>query len=241
MYKCLVLSFIFLATISAEESFILLDKSGSVLKKMGAHLEERITPCSTFKIALSLMGFDSGILKNEKEPVWLFQDGFDDYLESWKSPQNPESWMSTSCVWFSRKLSLNLGMDQLNHYLEILNYGNQNMSGGLTNAWLSSSLQISPREQAIFIQRLVQEDFLLSLDAIRMTKQLLFLEEMSNGWKLFGKTGWSGASEPEKGWFIGWLQKGEEFYPFAYINIDKKINLSRRIPRVKELLCGYQG
>jgi len=55
----------------AEENFLLLDCStGETLQESGPHIEERITPCSTFKIALSLMGFDAGILQDEEHPQW---------------------------------------------------------------------------------------------------------------------------------------------------------------------------
>lgn len=121
-------------------------KSGGSLLEIGPHIDKRMIPCSTFKIALSLMGFDSGILQNENNPVWLFKKGYDDFLESWKSPQTSQSWMKNSFVWFSKLLAARLGIQKFEYYLAVLDYGNQDSSGGLTNAWLSSSLKISPRE-----------------------------------------------------------------------------------------------
>ncbi len=227
---------------SAEENFLLVNgKSGENVLEIGPHVDEGVTPCSTFKIALSLMGFDSGILQDENNPVWLFQEGYDDFLESWKSPQTPQSWMKTSCVWFSRVLAAHLGIQKFQFYLAGLNYGNQDTSGGLTNAWLASSLKISPREQVAFIQKILQEEHPVSCYAVHMTRQLIFIEELPNGWKLFGKTGWSGStSKPdgknELGWFIGWIEKGDDFLPFAYNIRENKINLPQRIPRVKQLL-----
>lgn len=58
----------------------------------------------------------------------------------------------------------------------------------------------------------------------------------------FGKTGWSGSDITKDGktlehsWFVGWIEKDDSFYPFAYLIRDKKINLDQRIPRVKQLL-----
>lgn len=227
---------------SAEENFLLLNgKSGDNLLEIGPHIDERVTPCSTCKIALSLMGFDSGILQNENNPVWLFQEGYDDFLESWKSPQTPRYWMKNSCVWFSKVLAERLGIQKFEFYLTALGYGNQDASGGLTNAWLSSSLKISTREQVAFIQKILQEEHPVSSNAIHMTKQILFIEELPNGWKLFGKTGYSGSTSKldgknELGWFIGWVEKGDDFLLFAYNIRENKINLSQRIPRVKQLL-----
>lgn len=75
-----------------------------------------------------------------------------------------------------------------------------------------------------------------------MTKVILFKEELAEGWRLFGKTGWSGSDITKDGktlehsWFVGWIEKGHHFYPFAYLIRDKKINLDQRVPRVKQLL-----
>ena len=82
----------------------------------------------------------------------------------------------------------------------------------------------------------------ISPKAIQMTKMLLFKEELAEGWKLFGKTGWSGSDIAkdcktlEHSWFVGWIEKDDDFYPFAYRIREKKINLDQRFPRVKQLL-----
>lgn len=83
---------------------------------------------------------------------------------------------------------------------------------------------------------------MISTHATEMTKALMFKEELDHGWKLFGKTGWSGSDTARDGktlesaWFVGWIEKGESFFPFAYLIRDRKIQLDQRIPRVKHLL-----
>ncbi|WP_428419221.1 penicillin-binding transpeptidase domain-containing protein [Parachlamydia sp.] len=228
---------------STEENFLLINGTTSkIVHELGPHIHERVTPCSTFKIVLSLMGYDAGILKDEKTPIWFFQEGYDDFLTSWKEPQSPHSWMKSSCVWYSRVLATKLEIENIHHYLAMLEYGNQDMSGGLTKAWISSSLKISPKEQVDFIQKMVQEKLSISNSAMQMTKVLLFVSELPEGWKLFGKTGWGSIIEQnqkisEVGWFIGWAEKDQIFFPFAYSIRDEKINLAQRIPRVKQLLA----
>lgn len=243
LITCFLGTFFCTSSLLAEENFLLINGvSGKTILELGPHIHERITPCSTFKIALSLMGFDAGILKDTKTPTWLFQEGYDDFLELWKMPQTPQSWMKNSCVWYSRVLAAQLGLQNTQDYLALLEYGDQDLSGGLTKAWLSSSLKISPKEQVIFLQKIVQNDLPISDNAIQKTKELLLLEELSEGWKLFGKTGWSGSiigqdgKNIEFGWFVGWIEKDDYFFPFAY-NIRKgKIDLAQRIPKVKQLL-----
>lgn len=245
----LLLIFPCVSGFSNEENFLLVNgETDEIMLELGPHINERISPCSSFKITLSLMGYDAGVLVDENTPVWDFQDGYDDWLESWRAPLSPLSWMRYSCVWYSKVLSLQLGLDKIQSYLDSMEYGNKDMSGGLAEpgpgnvAWINSSLKISPKEQVNFIQDMVQGKLPISNHAFEMTKVILFKEELAEGWKLFGKTGWSGSDIAKDGktlehsWFVGWIEKGHRFFPFAYLIRDKKINLDQRIPRVKQLL-----
>jgi beta-lactamase class D len=235
---------------SAEENFLISHGgTGETVFELGPNINERMSPCSSFKITLSLMGYDAGILEDEKTPTWDFHNGYDDWLASWRAPQSPQTWMKHSCVWYSKILALQLGMEKIQSYLTSMEYGNQDFSGGLgqlgaTNgvAWINSSLKISPKEQVDFIQKLINGKLPISSSSIQMTKALLFKEELPDGWKLFGKTGWSGSDIGKDGktlehsWFVGWIEKCGNFYPFAYLIRAEKINLDQRIPRVKQLL-----
>ena len=242
----------FLSTpLQAEENFIVMDGSTrSILKELGSSLDKRITPCSTFKIALSLMGYDAGILLDERVPIWDFQDGYDDFLEVWKGPQTPRSWMKSSCVWFSKVLVSRLGVEGVKKYLHLMEYGNQDLSAsnGFDQEvadssypfWLNASLKISPREQVEFIQKMLIAELPISLHSMERTKSILFIEELEWGGKLFGKTGWSGCvkdpTDMELGWFVGWIENNHGFFPFSYVIFANKVELGQRIPRVKQLL-----
>lgn len=223
--------------LSSEENFLLIsDATNEIVREFGPSIHLRTTPCSSFKIALSLMGYDSNILKDKENPTWAFQKGYVDYLDSWKSAQNPQSWMKNSCVWYSQVLAAELGIEKIQYYLQLLEYGNQDMSGGVTSAWLSSSLKISPKEQVDFIQKIIRSEIPISNDALQMTKSLLFVDELSGGWKLFGKTGLGKDANGEIGWFVGWIEKDGDAFVFAYNIQDLKVDPTRRIPRVKQLL-----
>lgn len=249
LIACFLLIIPCMQVFSREENFLLINGvTNDIMVELGPSLNKRMSPCSTFKITLSLMGYDADILKDEKTPIWDFQDGYDDWIVSWRAPQSPQSWMTYSCVWYSKILALQLGMEKIQNYLTSMEYGNKDISGGLgkpgptTVAWINSSLKISPKEQVSFIQKMIQGNLLISTNSIQMTKAILFKEELPEGWKLFGKTGWSGSDITEDGktlehsWFVGWIEKDYNFYPFAYLICEKKINLDQRVPRVKELL-----
>lgn len=234
--------------LGAEENFILINGStNEMIREFGSGLEECVTPASTFKIVLSLIGYDTGILQDEQTPTWDFQEGYDDFLQLWKSSQNPQTWMTCSCLWFSKMIVLQLGIERLEHYLSLFEYGNQDVSTGMVlpgpnnPLWVSSSLKISPKEQVHFLQKMVQEKLPISRHAMEMTKKLLFKEEFASGWKLFGKAG-LGTTTDKNGenlrarWFVGWLENGHNFFPFAYLLKEKEVDTQQTFPRVKQLL-----
>jgi beta-lactamase class D len=233
---------------AGEENFILINGTTSaVIREYGPHVNEPVTPACSFNIALSLMGYDAGILKDDKTPTWNFEEGYDDFSESWKASQTPQTWMTRSCLWYSKILGLQLGLKTIQRYLALLEYGNQDMSGGLAApgpnnpAWISSSLKISPKQQVDFVQKMIHGNLPISSHSIQMSKLLLFKEELPEGWKLYGKTG-LGSILGEEGfllkirWFVGWIENNNSFFPFAYQMREKEIDVSQTVPRVKQLL-----
>ena len=232
----LLCSIMLSANLAFADSCFIAKENSKVLKTEG-DCDKRYAPMSTFKIPLSLMGFDSGILVDEMHPVWPFKEGYVDWREVWKQDQTPKSWMKESCVWYSQVLTTKLGMKKFQAYVTKFDYGNKNLSGdkeqnnGLTNAWLSSSLKISAIEQIAFLQKMLAGKLPIKPHAIAMTKNILFVEELKNGWKFYGKTGMGsllnadGTKNPDlyHGWFIGWIEKGDRRIIFSnHIEDDKK-------------------
>lgn len=197
--------------------------------------EKRYTPASTFKIAISVMGFDSGILIDDMHPTWGFKPGYVDWLKRWKQPYNPKLWISNSCVWYSQMITKKLGMKQFTEYTKRLSYGNHDTSGnkginnGLTSCWLSSSLSISPKEQIDFLDKLVANRLNASIGAQESTKSILYQETLPGGWKLYGKTGNGSQLDDEGnkiqdrqvGWFVGFIRKDKKILTFAYLIADE--------------------
>lgn len=240
----MLLSIIQVTTAYAEGNCFIAMEKDKVLKQEG-DCKSRHAPNSTFKIAISLMGYDGGILTDETRPEWLFKEGYSDFLAVWKEPQNPTTWMKNSCVWYSQVLTQQLGMDKFKSYLKKLDYGNQDASGGITESWLSNSIQISPIEQVALLQKLVDNKLPVSLKAQQMTKAIISHGDLV-GWNLYGKTG-SGYllnadgslnRERKNGWFVGWLNKGERNVFFAQYIEDKEKNEAHAGPRAKEIAKG---
>jgi beta-lactamase class D len=207
----------------ADTKCFLVKENGKTIKQEG-DCQTPYAPQSTFKIPLSLMGYDAGILKDETRPVWEFKPGYDAYINVCKSSHNPREWMRDSCLWYSQVLTPKLGMKKFKDYIIKFDYGNRDVSGdpgknnGLTHSWVSSSIKISPDEQTVFLQKLIDHKLPVSTRSYEMTKRILFREELSHGWKLYGKTG----SATLHGWFIGWIEKDGRAIVFANHIVDDK-------------------
>ena len=207
-----------------------------VLHQVG-DCDSRVTPASTFKIALALMGFDAGILQDAHMPALPFHEGYPDWGgDSWRQTTDPKRWMKFSVVWFSRQITPMLGIPRLTQYASSFAYGNADFSGdygqtnGLERAWMTSSLQISPREQANFLSRMIRYDLPISAESIDRTLAIIEFTETSSGWRIWGKTG---AAYPRGdtgsfdyargwGWFVGWAKRDGTTLIFAHLLQDKQ-------------------
>ncbi len=169
--------------------------SGKPLVDIGPACDERVTPASTFKLAISLMGFDAVILKSPTEPRLPFKTGYVDWRPEWRQATTPETWMRDSVVWYSQRVMERLGKERAQDYLSQFRCGNEGISGlpgegaGLTHAWLSNSLQISPREEADFLRRMVRRELGVADTSYDMTAAIAAYGIKGNGWDVYGKTG----------------------------------------------------
>lgn len=222
-----IMTILFFGTsVHAKECFLVKEKD-KVLKKEG-DCQSAYAPQSTFKIPLSLMGFDSGVLLNESTPSFSFKAEYSPGINVCKGDHDARTWMRDSCVWFSQVLTSKLGLEKFRKYVNAFNYGNKDTSGdpgknnALSNAWLNSSIQITPEGQIQFLQKLIDNQLPVSAKAIEMTRKIIFLQELPGGWKLYGKTG-NGRykGKLQQGWFVGWIEKNNRKLVFAHHIADE--------------------
>jgi beta-lactamase class D len=207
--------------------------SGEALVEQG-DCGRRVTPASTFKIAISLMGYDSGLLKDEHTPSLPYREGYVDWGgANWRQPTDPSRWIKYSVVWFSQQVTQSLGMERFASYAKAFQFGNADVSGdakhdGLTHAWIDSSLRISPEEQVSFLRKVVNHQLPVSQHAFDMTDAITEVATLPGGWDVHGKTG---SGFPEKadgsddlahgwGWFVGWASNGKQTVVFARLDQD---------------------
>ena len=205
-------------------------RTGETLLEQG-DCTTRVTPASTFKIALAAMGYDTGFLRDEHDPVLPFKQGYVDWGgENWRQPTDPSRWLKYSVVWYSQQVAHTLGENALHRYGLEFGYGNADFSGddgqnnGLDRSWIGSSPKISPKEQVTFLSKLVNRQLPISAHALDMTLSIVEQQKTADGWTVHGKTGLAFLRRPPAyetdeaqswGWYVGWAENAGNTVIFA--------------------------
>lgn len=225
--------------------------SGATLHEAGI-CDRRISPASTFKVPLAVMGYDAGILQDEHNPAWDYKPEFN-AVERDRKTVDPTVWERDSVLWYSREIVRRLGREAFGDYVAAFGYGNADISGtpdkddALTMSWVASSLAISPAEQVGFMRRLLARQ--LPVGAAAMDRTLAIVPAFeAGGWRVHGKTGSArlrddaGGIDRNRpfGWFVGWAERDGRRIVFARLRIGtepapKPMGLSTRALFLEEL------
>ncbi len=221
--------------------------TGRVLLEEG-DCRTRVTPASTFKVPLAVMGFDSGFLKDAHTPTLPYKAGDVDWGgAAWRQPTDPTRWLKYSVVWYSQRITHALGAKALAEAAQRFGYGNADFSGdpgrdnGLDRAWIASSLKVSPQEQVAFLGKLVTGRLPASDHAMSETGKIVESVAAGDGWVVHGKTGTAYPRTPDGGfnraraygWYVGWAEKGGRVVVFARLTQDEEVDKVPAGPRVR--------
>lgn len=197
-----------------EGTFVVVDKeSGKRFVYNQKLADERDSPCSTFKIFNSLVGLETGVIKNERHLMrW---DGTKYDIDSWNRDQTLQSALTNSCVWYYQSLARDVGEDRMKNLVGKISYGNNDISGDIANFWISGKLRISPNEQVGLISRLIDDELPFSARNGAIVRGMMRLDQTSRG-ILYGKTGTSSrVGKNSLGWFVGYVVKPGRTLVFA--------------------------
>ncbi len=217
MFKWIII-FIFLSPVFATEpdfgkfdgTGIVLDLNNSEKIVFGHRTDERLSPCSTFKILNSLMALESKVVQDENET--LSWDGVVREYPFWNKDHSMRSAIKVSTVWFYQEMARRIGSRRMQQMVQEAHYGNTDTSQSLTDFWLGNgSLQISANEQIDFLSKLLRNQLAFSKHSIATVKDIMNIERKQE-YTLSGKTG----SCAGVGWFVGFLVEDNVTKVFAF-------------------------
>jgi beta-lactamase class D/D-alanyl-D-alanine dipeptidase len=195
-------------------------------------------PASTSKIIHSLIFLDSGALKDENEVLkW---DGVKRRVEAWNQDHNLRSAFKASAAWFYVEASKRVGREKMQKYYDESNYGNRNTDGFGKDYWVAGDLRITPKQQIDFLIHFYENRLPFSPRSVEVVKGIL-IDERTDKYILRAKTGWSDSYAPQIGWFVGYVEKGDEVYFFAAeIDIKKNEDAAKRREITRNVLKSLQ-
>lgn len=203
-----------------------------------ARAGRRAVPASTFKVAHSLIALEAGVVRDIDEVIPY--GGTPQPVPAWERDMSLREALPTSNFAIFQEIARRLGPEREEEWLGRLDYGNHEVGSRVDRFWLDGPLEISPIEQTRFLARLAERRLPVSAASQDAIARLLEVER-TDGHSLHGKTGWRARSDPQLGWWVGWVDRPGGIVSFA-LNIDMAgaADTEKRIPLGRELLRSLQ-
>lgn len=198
---------------NVDGSFVLYDpQANKYIFYNQAQFEQTFSPASTFKICNSLIGLETGVIKDENFVIpW---DSVTRKNPNWNSDQDLKSAFKNSTVWYFQDLARRVDEKQMKYWLEKANYGNADTSGGIDKFWLTGGLRISPKQQIDFLKRLHDNQLPFSQRSMDIVKKIMIAKNTLD-YVVRAKTGWGEQDNKDVGWYVGYLETKDKVYYFA--------------------------
>ncbi|MDQ8181784.1 penicillin-binding transpeptidase domain-containing protein [Pelagicoccus sp. SDUM812005] len=177
--------------------------------------DERFIPASTFKILSTQVALQTGVVPHAD--TRLKWDGIERGRRETNRDLDFRDAFRISSVPHYQAIVKEIGAERMQAALDSIPYGNQDISGGITQFWLTGALRISPREQIEFLRKLYQNELPFSSHAMESVKSMM--RSPSEGDTTYhAKTGWAVLPENRNiGWWGGWAEKEGRILFFATV------------------------
>lgn len=189
----------------------------------------RTSPCSTHKIAASILGLEYGVIN--KENSVRHWSGTDYWNEEWNKDIDFNDAFKSSCIWYFREVIDELGEEFIKEQLANLEYGNCDISKwegnkdidgdrSLNGYWLESSLEISPKEQTEVMEKIFGTSTSFAYENLQYLKDAMLIEQNKTENPVYGKTGTGKINgKTVDSWFTGFVNNsGENIYFAVYLD-----------------------
>jgi beta-lactamase class D len=176
-------------------------------------------PASTFKIPNSLIALETGVVADPDKDVFKW-DGVVRSIEPWNKDHTLRSAIAVSAVPVYQEIARRIGPERMQKYVDLFEYGNRDIGGGIDQFWLTGNLRIDPVQQIDFVDRLRRGVLPVSKRSQDLVRDILPVAKVGDS-VIRAKSGLLGAEigKPSLGWMVGWAEKGGVQTVFA-LNMD---------------------
>jgi beta-lactamase class D len=180
---------------------------------------EAMLPASTFKIPNSIIALETGVVSDPDKDVFKW-DGVVRSIEAWNRDHTMRSAIAASAVPVYQEIARRIGAERMQKFLDLFEYGNRDIGGGIDQFWLTGNLRIDPIEQVDFVDRLRRGALPVSKRSQELVRDILPVTKTGES-TIRAKSGLLGAElgKPSLGWMVGWAEKGSASTVFA-LNMD---------------------
>jgi beta-lactamase class D len=174
-------------------------------------------PASTFKIPNSLIALETGVVADPDKDLFPW-DGVKRPIEAWNKDHTLRSAILVSAVPVYQEIARRIGQERMRKYVDLFDYGNRDIGGGIDQFWLTGALRIDPIEQIDFVDRLRRRALPISKRSQDLVADILPVTKVGDS-IIRAKSGLTGREQGALGWMVGWAEKGEAHTVFA-LNMD---------------------
>ena len=176
-------------------------------------------PASTYKIPNSLIALETGVVADPDKDVFKW-DGVKRDIEAWNKDHTLRSAIAASAVPVYQEIARRIGQARMQKYVDLFDYGNRDIGGGIDQFWLTGALRIDPVQQVDFVDRLRRGVLPISKRSQELVRDILPVAKVGDAVIRY-KSGLLGAElgKPSLGWMVGWAEKGAAQTVFA-LNMD---------------------
>ena len=105
-------------------------------------------PASTFKIPNSIIALETGVVEDPDKDVFKW-DGVTRSIEAWNKDHTLRSAIAASAVPVYQEIARRIGPERMQKYVDLFDYGNRDIGGGIDQFWLTGNLRIDPCSRSI--------------------------------------------------------------------------------------------
>lgn len=170
---------------------------------------QAMLPASTFKIPNSVIALDTGVVGDPDKDVFKW-DGVTRDIAAWNQDHTLRSAIAASAVPVYQEIARRIGAERMQKYLDLLDYGNRDIGGGIDQFWLTGNLRIDPIQQIDFVDRLRRGTLPVAKRSQDLVRDILPITKVGDA-VIRAKSGLLGAEigKPTLGWLVGWAEKGQ--------------------------------
>jgi beta-lactamase class D len=220
------------------------NKNGKfTMYNLGRYRDSAFLPASTFKIVNSLIGLQTGVIRDENMVIpW---DGVPRSMTTWNRDLTMREAFRVSAVPYYQEVARRIGKDTMQKWLDTLAYGSKKITTRIDTFWLDNSLRITPDEELGLVRSLYFNKLPFYNNHQDAVKSAMLFEDKPE-YKLSYKTGMGYTDSTRKrlvSWVVGWIEENNHphFFVLNFETTNAGMDVQAvRLKMLKDIL-GHLG